>query len=50
VVWLELYDLQNDPQEMRNLASDPAYAKIRDELADALVTHKTSIANAPNPG
>ncbi len=28
----ELYDLENDPLEMRNLIHDPAHTKIRDEL------------------
>ena len=29
----ELYDLANDPKEWRNLASDPAYANTKSELA-----------------
>jgi N-sulfoglucosamine sulfohydrolase len=29
---IELYDVQNDPLEIRNLAGDPAHAEIRDEL------------------
>ena len=29
----ELYDHRNDPDELRNLASDPAHKKIRDKLA-----------------
>ncbi len=32
----ELYDLQKDPYEMHNVADDPAYAKIRDELKQKL--------------
>ena len=28
----ELYDLEKDPREMKNVYSDPAYAKVRDEL------------------
>ncbi|MDD4426458.1 MAG: HEAT repeat domain-containing protein, partial [Mariniphaga sp.] len=28
----ELYDLQNDPQELNNLAGDPAYAEIKVKL------------------
>jgi len=28
----ELYDLQQDPQELRNVHDDPAYAEVRDEL------------------
>jgi arylsulfatase A-like enzyme len=27
----QLFDLQNDPQEFRDLGRDPAYAKVRDE-------------------
>ncbi|WP_181412785.1 sulfatase/phosphatase domain-containing protein [Alteromonas sp. KUL49] len=29
----QLYDLENDPQEARNLANDPAYASIVNELS-----------------
>jgi N-sulfoglucosamine sulfohydrolase len=32
----QLYDLQNDPYEFRNLANDPAYVKIKDRLFKAL--------------
>lgn len=32
----ELYDLQNDPDEVRNLAEDPAYAETLGEFRDAL--------------
>lgn len=28
----ELFDLQSDPQEMKNVYNDPAYAKVREEL------------------
>lgn len=28
----ELYDLKNDPHEMKNLANDPGYAKIMDDM------------------
>ncbi len=28
----ELYDLRNDPHEMRNLASDPAYETVKQEM------------------
>lgn len=28
----ELYDLENDPQELQNVYNDPAYAEIRDDL------------------
>jgi len=32
----EMYDLRNDPSEMRNIYSDPAYADIRQELHSKL--------------
>ncbi len=37
---VELYDLQTDPDELRNLADDPQYAKVRDELLGQLQTWK----------
>ena len=35
--WGELYDLHNDPQELRNLWDEPASQKLRHALTDALV-------------
>jgi N-sulfoglucosamine sulfohydrolase len=32
----ELYDWQNDPQELKNLASDPAYAEIKNRLKNKM--------------
>lgn len=32
----ELYDLENDPLELRNLAADPGYAKLAKEMAERL--------------
>lgn len=32
----ELYDMQNDPQQIRNLATDPAYEPIKRELYERL--------------
>jgi len=29
----ELFDLQNDPNELRSVYDDPAYAEVRDRLA-----------------
>lgn len=33
----ELYDLKNDPHETKNLAADPAYAEVRQELESRLL-------------
>jgi len=33
----ELYDLETDPYEMRNLIEDPTYAAVRDRLHDRLL-------------
>ncbi|MCI0475942.1 MAG: sulfatase-like hydrolase/transferase, partial [Anaerolineales bacterium] len=34
---VQLFDLQNDPDELRDLANDPAHARGRDELTRALI-------------
>jgi len=36
----ELYDHQNDPNEWRNLANDPAFAAIKQELAASAARHR----------
>jgi arylsulfatase len=33
----ELYDLQEDPEELRNLWDDPAYADVRREMSELLM-------------
>ncbi|MDP6508595.1 MAG: DUF4976 domain-containing protein, partial [Chloroflexota bacterium] len=33
----ELFDLESDPEEMVNLADDPAYAEIKQQLIDELL-------------
>jgi arylsulfatase A-like enzyme len=35
----QLFDLEADPQEMRDLAGDPAHARLRSDLADLLAGH-----------
>lgn len=37
----ELYDLQKDPAEMNNVAGDPAYAEVEEELKKALAEKMT---------
>ncbi|QIM48805.1 sulfatase-like hydrolase/transferase [Pusillimonas sp. DMV24BSW_D] len=34
--WVELYDLENDPDELNNLAQDPAYATLRSQMFEVL--------------
>jgi len=36
---IELFDLKKDPEQMNNVANDPAYAEIKTALAARLVTH-----------
>jgi uncharacterized sulfatase len=38
----ELYDLKKDPDQMVNLAQDPAYAKQREELHGRLMAELTA--------
>lgn len=37
----ELYDLENDPQEMINVYNDPAYSKVRKEMHQKLEAART---------
>lgn len=41
----ELYDLQEDPYEMKNLINDEAYAEIRDELHDRILKKQGDIVD-----
>jgi arylsulfatase A-like enzyme len=45
----ELYDLDVDPTEMRNVAGDPAYAGIRAELETALLAEQRRLGDEPHP-
>ncbi len=42
---VELYDLQNDPAEQRNLASDPEYEEVRRALGKTLRSHLEDTAD-----
>lgn len=43
----ELYDMHNDPHEMRNLIADPAHAAIRAELQQRLMARMLCLGQAP---
>ncbi|WP_066285277.1 sulfatase/phosphatase domain-containing protein [Arthrobacter sp. B6] len=46
----ELYDLRNDPTEIRNVADDPAYADIRAELERKLAEYQRHYRDEPYAG
>ena len=46
----ELYDLRNDPTEVRNVADDPAYAEIRAELEAKLAEYQRRYRDEPYVG
>lgn len=41
----ELYDLSSDPDQVKNVAADPKYAKQRAELADRLTKRLTEVGD-----
>ncbi|MDX1450368.1 MAG: DUF4976 domain-containing protein, partial [Acidimicrobiia bacterium] len=45
----ELYDLEVDPDEVRNVYDDPAYASVRDELKVAMWAEQAAVGDAPHP-
>ena len=45
----ELYDLEVDPDEMRNVAHDPEYADVRARLAAAMWREQSRLGDAPHP-
>ena len=45
----ELYDLDADPTEVRNVYDDPAYATIREELKAAMWREQSRLGDAPHP-
>ncbi len=42
----ELYDLENDPQELRNVYDDPAYAAVRTQLLERMLDWYVHTADA----
>ncbi|MFI5610330.1 sulfatase [Amycolatopsis sp. NPDC051903] len=45
----ELYDLVTDPQELRNVYGDPAYAQIREELKTSMWREQARLGDKPHP-
>ncbi|MDZ8200351.1 sulfatase [Microbacterium sp. SSW1-59] len=45
----ELFDLETDPHELRNLAHDPAYAGVRRDLEARMWREQERLADAPHP-
>ncbi|PZF57852.1 sulfatase [Curtobacterium sp. MCSS17_008] len=46
----ELYDLKSDPEEMRNVADDPAYADVRVDLERKLAEYQRHYRDEPYRG
>ncbi|HET8987396.1 MAG TPA: sulfatase [Humibacillus sp.] len=45
----ELYDLEADPQELVNVADDPAHAAVRDELEARMWLAQKEVGDEPHP-
>jgi arylsulfatase A-like enzyme len=45
----ELYDLEADPHELRNLYDDPAYRQVRDDLTRRLWDEQARLGDVPHP-
>ncbi|WP_299519430.1 sulfatase [uncultured Serinicoccus sp.] len=45
----ELYDLRADPAELRNVADDPAYADVREELEARMWRAQAELGDGPHP-
>jgi arylsulfatase A-like enzyme len=43
----ELFDLVQDPAELRNVYDDPAYATVRTELAEELARLQSTLGDVP---
>ncbi len=46
IAFEELYDLQNDPEEMQNLANDGQHAGIQATLAQAMARHRNRLRSS----
>ena len=45
----ELYDLENDPEELKNVYLDPAYLELREELKAQLWRLQAQLGDEPHP-
>jgi len=45
----ELYDLEADPEELLNVADDPTYAQVRDELEARMWLAQKEVGDDPHP-
>ncbi|MBA3801337.1 MAG: sulfatase [Acidimicrobiia bacterium] len=45
----ELYDLHQDPDELRNVHRDPAYAAVRDEMTRSMWLAQAAVGDEPHP-
>jgi arylsulfatase A-like enzyme len=45
----ELYDLETDPAELRNVYDDPAYEVIREDLKSAMWREQARLGDKPHP-
>ncbi|NHA67170.1 sulfatase family protein [Phycicoccus flavus] len=45
----ELYDMEQDPDEVNNVYDDPAYREVREELKVAMWKAQESFGDAPHP-
>ncbi|TDD40975.1 sulfatase family protein [Saccharopolyspora elongata] len=45
----ELYDMQADPDELRNVYDDPAYRQVRKELKAAMWREQARLGDEPHP-
>jgi arylsulfatase A-like enzyme len=49
IIFEELYDLDADPGEMNNLATDPVHSATKADLVAQLQAEKAAIASSPDP-
>jgi len=47
---IELFDLKKDPEQINNVADDPAYAKVKAELTAKLVAHLIATSDPRETG